>query len=453
LARLIGARHPADLAGHAAAEFLNAGSLAPFEALERGEKPTIAELTLLGAQGEWIDVQVTSTLTLFDGEQMSLSFFQDITEQRRAEAALRQTDRRYRRLSEGSMIGFMEVDEEWILDANDVLLRTIGRSRQELERGELRWQEITPAEYRPLDEEMIWKLLTKGECEPFEKELLRPDGSRVLVLLGCSLLSLEPKPRAICFTIDLTDRRRLQEMRAEKLRAESVAALAAGMAHTLNNLLTAIMGNASLLVEGDAPPSAARQLEIAGEIIASGGQAADLTAQLLAYSGQGRHVLAAVDVGEVIANEAGQMAWHPGFRCEAPRDLPLVRADADDLRRLAHGLVTNAIEAVGDRLDAEVVLRAYVDHAEEGALLSRLGEPMPAGEYCVIEVRDNGPGMDANTLAHAFDPFFSTKFPGRGLGLPAAAGMVRSAGGAIRVSTAPGRGCVFLVYLRTIRTG
>lgn len=457
-ARLVRVAHAEKIAGKPTDYFLAPESRAAFADRARGlleaRDERRGEDTLVGEAGRRIDVDETSTTIQFLGEPAVLSFFQDTTEQHHKETILREGERRYRRLLEANLLGFIELDEERILAANDVFLRIVGRTRQELERGELHWQQMTPPEYRLLDAELARALHEGGECGPFEKEFYRPDGSRVLVLLGCATFTMAPDYRGICFVVDLTDRRELQEMRAEKLRSESVGMLAAGMAHNLNNLLTAIIGNASMLAS---EPMAryARARQTIDEIIGAGQRAAQLTAQLLAYAGRGGFVGGPANLYELLLDEAelarSTLPANVVCRLELPETLPRVIADPGQLAQVIQALLSNAVEAVAIRAQGEIVVGGRVEEVAAGTLLSRTGESMPAGQYCVIEVRDNGPGMDASTLAHAFDPFFSTKFPGRGLGLAAVAGVVRMAAGAIRVKTAPGEGCIFQVYLPAAR--
>jgi signal transduction histidine kinase len=110
-------------------------------------------------------------------------------------------------------------------------------------------------------------------------------------------------------------------------------------------------------------------------------------------------------------------------------------------------VLTNAIEAIGSRAGGEVLIQTRLERVNAGTLVSRSGEGLPGGAYCLVRVVDNGVGMDANARAHAFDPFFTTKFQGRGLGLAAVAGIVSSAGGVVRISSEPGRGSDIHIYL------
>jgi PAS domain S-box-containing protein len=454
LARLLHIPDPQDLIGRAVLDLLPPDARPTFEVrssrlLAGYDVPRCEqELTVDGSP---LSVEVVSSVITYDGERAILSFFHDIHEQRRAEAALRASELRYRRFLEGEFVGVLEFTATGILEANDAFLKLIGHSRAEFPGGLLSWTMVSPPEDESLDRDKLAELLTIGECKPFEKEFVRPNGTRVPVLLGASLLAPPPDWRAIALVIDLTDRRKLQQARSERLRLQSIGLLAGGMAHNLNNILTGVIGNASLLAEHRLVEPGSRAASLVSEIVQAGERAASLTAQLLAYAGRGRFLVSPTNLGDIIQGVIGRIrrSLSPDIQLTVDVDveLPRVLADASQIRHVVEALIENAIEAVEGRVDGAVTIAARVEWVGDGAVLSRLGEPLPNGRYCVLEVRDNGAGMDSNTLAHAFDPFFSTKFPGRGLGLAAVSGIVRAAEGAIQVSSSPGLGSAFQVYL------
>jgi PAS domain S-box-containing protein len=454
LVRLLRLPGPHELLGRSVIELLPPDAHSVFELrtarlLAGHEAPRHEqELTV---DGNPVSVEVVSSLITFDGRPAILTFFHDIREQRLAEAALRTTEVRYRRFLESEFVGVLEFSAAGIEDANDAFLNLIAYAREQLPGGRVVWRAISQPEDEEVDKRMLAHLLATGECQPFEKELVRRDGKRCPVLIGASLLEPAPDWRAIALVIDLTDRRKLQEIQQEKQRLKSIGILAAGMAHNLNNILTGVIGNASLLADQRLVPPNSRGADIAAEIVHAGERAATLTAQLLAYSGRGRFLVQPTSVTAVVNGAVDRirpgLAPHIRLALDIGIDVPPVLADPGQLRHIVEALIENAIEAVGDREGGAVTVTTRLERLEDGAVLSRIGEPLPTGPYAVIEVRDNGAGMDSNTLAHAFDPFFSTKFPGRGLGLAAVSGIVRASKGAIRVSSSPGLGSVFQVYL------
>jgi signal transduction histidine kinase len=305
---------------------------------------------------------------------------------------------------------------------------------------------MTPSEYEHLDRRAVGELLERGACRPFEKELFRKDGSRVPVLIGGALLS--DKPNWLCFVLDLTERNRAEEALRAVRHMESVGFLAAGVAHNLNNLLVSVIGSASLLMESNLQAS---DQQLAEDIVKSGERAADLTRQLLAYSGKGGYMVQPVAVSAVIE------ALAPVFRASVPKqidlryqlapELPRIEADESHIRQLVTDLVLNASEAIGGGSGSiDVATRIFSVNGNGRRIASGVGDLGP-GRYIVIEVADTGAGMDDHTRARLFDPFYTTKFTGRGLGLAAVAGIVRSHRGAIEVATELGKGSTFRVYL------
>jgi PAS domain S-box-containing protein len=453
LAALVGAHDAAEIVGAPTADLLGrtpgAVDVQP-ETLLAGLAPA-AEEAELKFRGKRISVEITRTVITFDGELMVLCVLRDVSPQRDLQAALREAEERLRQLLDSNLIGIIEIDGERILSANDYFLKMVGRSREQLEGGDLQWREMTPPECAADDEEFVAHILRSGDCVPVEKEFVRADGTRVPVLLRCAKVAQAADWRALCFVIDLTDRKKVEEFTAERLRFESVGMLAAGIAHSFNNLLTTVVGNAGLLLEQKMIAESPRHRDLVNEIIATGEQAAALASQLLAYSGQGRFVVSSANLRELIGNQLDRT------RALQPPNLRLTSEIADDVLRvvgdprqltfLVEALIANAFEAVAGVPNGEVFVGASIENVSPGVLSTRSGTPLPGGDYCLLRVRDNGPGMSTTTLARCFEPFFSTRFQGRGLGLAAVDGIVKASRGAVRVITAPGKGCEFQVFL------
>lgn len=244
------------------------------------------------------------------------------------------------------------------------------------------------------------------------------------------------------------DRRAMeaQVQRAEKL--ESLAVLAGGIAHDFNNLLMAIIGNADLslvTLPDDAPER--RHIE---QIQESGMHAAELTRKMLAFAGRNEAPLQRINLNDLVE------AMGPLLQSPAPQHaalcydldpaLPPIEGEASQLRQLVASLAANAYEAVEGVANATVTVSTGTMHADDGYFAAtHQARRLPPGEYVYIEIADTGAGMDAATEHRIFEPFFSTKFFGRGLGLAAVWGIVQGHHGAIRVDTAPGKGSRFRV--------
>jgi PAS domain S-box-containing protein len=259
------------------------------------------------------------------------------------------------------------------------------------------------------------------------------------------------------YVIDITDRieaeaqaRELERRLLHAQKLESLGVLAGGVAHDFNNLLTGILGQASLArrqLAGSESPA----LESIEQIELLARRAAELTRQLLAYSGRGSFVLEPVDLGEVarelVAMLGVALPKNASLTLELAPTLSPVHADRSQMQQIAMNLLTNAGEALGGT-PGRVVMRTYVEECDEARLREVYERPERApGRYVVLEVADTGCGMDEGVRRRLFDPFFTTKGAGRGLGMSAVLGIVRAQAGLVHVESEPGRGTTFKVLL------
>lgn len=238
-----------------------------------------------------------------------------------------------------------------------------------------------------------------------------------------------------------------QLLHVQKL--ESLGVLAGGIAHDFNNLLAVILGRAELAagllpIASPARPHLAIVKDTALE-------ARMLTKQLLGYSGRGKFMVQAIDLDELLESmlqllraSISRAVTLTFARSEVPQ---VVEADATQMRQVVLNLVTNAAEAIGDRV-GEVSVHIETVNVDASFFRRLRAQPqVPAGRYVCVAVSDDGSGMDDDVRSKLFDPFFTTKFSGRGLGLAAVLGIVTSHRGCIVVRSAPGQGSTLSVYL------
>ena len=264
------------------------------------------------------------------------------------------------------------------------------------------------------------------------------------------------------YVLDITERKAaaesLRDAEArlrETQRLESLGVLAGGIAHDFNNLLMGILGNAGLALAELPNPSGLH--DNIKDIETSARRAADLTRQLLDYSGKGKFVVEKIDLSRLVEESARLITPALSRQAKVVFELTAgqrpVEGDATQLRQVVINLMTNASDALAEQPGTITVRTTAVEATEELLSHGVTGRGLPGGNYIVFEVRDTGLGMDAVTVRHIFDPFFTTKFQGRGLGLAAVLGIVRGHRGAIQVDTAPGQGTTFRILLPAAGAG
>ena len=255
--------------------------------------------------------------------------------------------------------------------------------------------------------------------------------------------------RFVGVNMEFTERKREQEALQQAQKLESIGLLAGGIAHDFNNLLVGVVGNASLAE--NMLPHGNPAAEILECIVKAGEQAAHLTRQMLAYAGKGRFVVEPVNLSGLVRDTTpliqSSVSKKIAFSFRLASGMPPVESDPSQMQQVFMNLALNAGEAIGDRTGVISVATGEVT-LDSTPIDGQLGAwRIAPGRYAYLEVRDTGCGMHPGATAKIFDPFYTTKFQGRGLGLAAVAGIVRAHKGAIQVWTAPGEGATFRVLL------
>jgi two-component system cell cycle sensor histidine kinase/response regulator CckA len=369
----------------------------------------------------------------------------EVEERRHAEVEMRRSEERFRRLFESNTIGIAIADLTGAtLEANDAYLGMFGYTREDFHAGRVHWGTMTPPEYRAVDQAAVESLQRTGVASPWEKEMLRKNGTRVPVLLGVAML--EASATCITYVVDLSKPRQLEKQLRQAQKMEAVGQLAGGVAHDFNNLLTAILGYTELLEERLGEGTAGfEELE---EIRKAGERAAGLTRQLLAFSR--RQVLESrvLDLNAIVGDLEKMLRRLIGEDIDLVTtldpSLSHLRADAGEVEQIIMNLVVNSRDAMpqGGKITIET---ANVELDEEYARNHISTRP---GQYVMLAVSDTGIGMDAETQSHIFEPFFTTKGKdkGTGLGLSTVYGIVKQSGGWIWVYSEPSRGTTAKVY-------
>ncbi len=302
---------------------------------------------------------------------------------------------------------------------------------------------------------------------PILVKLQRKDGSTFLSEIVGNIIEYAEEKQVLGVVRDVTERENAAKERlvlerqvqhAQKL--ESLGVLAGGIAHDFNNLLTSMLGNAELAL--DVLPSDSPAHRSIREIEEASHHAAELTKQMLDYSGRGRFVVQDINASELVRSIAQLLSVSISKKIELKYAFSAGSAtfsgDPTQVRQIIMNLITNASEAIGDErgtislsTGAMDCSRDYLDGIDP-SLRVGVDTPLPEGRYAYIEVADTGCGMDRDTLEKIFEPFFTTKFTGRGLGMAAVLGIVRGHQGALRVDSVVGEGTTFRVLFPLIES-
>jgi PAS domain S-box-containing protein len=426
--------------------------------LRRGGK-VVAVLSLYAATRSFFSEEERALLVeIADDVSFALGLFEAERRRHDAEQALRASEARMEHVLAASpaTIYTLAIEPDgvrttWVSENVRTLL---GYQPAELLTSQPWWQERVHPDDRPRVLAAQAALAEDGRLV-HEYRLRARDGRYVWLLDQLVLLRGDDgAPREVIGAwTDITRRREAEEHRltlerqllhAQKL--ESLGVLAGGIAHDFNNLLMALIGHlelASLELPAGAPARA--NVEQAAR---AAHRAAHLTRQMLAYSGRGRFVIDVLDLAALVAEHAGLM------RASIPRRVTLdvagepvapIEADAGQVQQVVMNLIANAADAIGNQ-PGRITVRIHEQDVDAVALAASRVDPPPApGRFVVLDVSDDGCGMDDETRARLFEPFFTTKAQGRGLGMAAILGIVRSHHGAIFVDSQVGAGSRFRV--------
>ena len=376
----------------------------------------------------------------------AIVFATDITDQQRAEEALRRSEANYRSLVKGAPYGICRVSEDGgLFDVNPSLVEMLGYSSEaELLAVNLRRQVFhDPAEFAQMTQQPGERIVG------VEAEWNRKDGSHLTVRLSGRLVRDPDQPQASFEIVveNVTEQRALETQLRQAVKMEAIGRLAGGVAHDFNNLLMVIKGHTELLAERvKDSESNVRKVEL---IQKAADRAAGLTRQLLAFSRMQVLQPRVMDLNSVVLDMGKLLPRLIGEDIElAIRTRPgtcRIKADPGQIEQVIMNLAVNSRDAMpnGGRLVIET------GEIELDDAFSRRHPPLIPGHYVLLVVTDTGMGMDAETQAHVFEPFFTTKEHGKGtgLGLATVYGVVKQSGGYIWLYSECGRGASFKIYL------
>jgi len=434
--------HPED-AQHAEAEI---------QAALRGEREYAPEFRIIRSDGTVRFIKAASQ-TFFNENGKPIRMIGtniDITERKQAEKDLKESEYFFRESQRSASIGSYKTDfvaGKW--ESSEVLDNIFGIDC-DYNRNVQGWLDIV----HPDDIDMMNRYLREeviSNRNTFDKEyriIRKNDGeSRWVHGLGEVKFDSVGNILSMIGTIqDITERKQLEQQFQHAQKLESLGVLTGGIAHDFNNLLAVIIGHCSLAA---LRPEAA--VEHIPEIEKAAERAAELCRQMLAYAGKSQLFMTQVNMGslvdEMVKMLKSTINKNVDIKLALSTDIPSIRGDASQINQIAMNLIINAAEAIGDAQGEVCVSLAKVEIRAEQSEKDHIGNIIPPGLYLCLEVTDNGCGMDDETKQRIFEPFYTTKFTGRGLGMSAVLGIITAHKGALQLSSHPGHGATFNVYL------
>lgn len=405
----------------------------PMARLIRGEQLRDLELRVRKIGQDWERTLSYSgkQIRMSNGEKLAFVVIADITERRRAQA-------RTQRIVEANLHGIFFANACGVIDqANNAFLEMI-----DFQPGEL---PHAPAEYALLSAQALEEIRACGVCAPYEKDFVRRDGTRVPALVAAASLP-ECVDEYVCFVVDLSSRKKLEQQFLRAQRMESIGTLAGGIAHDLNNVLSPILMSLDLLQMDVTSKDAQELIET---VRANTRRGADMVKQVLNFARgiEGQRLTVPLkslllEVRKVVTDTFNKNIH---VSTKIPDDLWPVVGDATQLHQVLLNLCVNARDAMPDG----GVLELSARNVQLDAQYAALNLEATPGNYVALDVEDSGTGMPTSVLEQIFDPFFTTKDVGKGtgLGLSTALAIVKGHSGFLRVYSEIGKGTRFSIYL------
>ena len=404
-----------------------------------------AERLLITGEGQEIPVIKTVVRVLFNGTPHFLESFVDISAMKQAEKALAAEKEQLSVTLRSIADGVITTDSEgMVLLVNKTAERLTGWSQEEAQGRSIK------DVYRTVDEktgicccEQAWQMLSIGDSVAIDRAILTRRSGECLPVSCNAAPICDSQSRVVGSVVvfrDLTQQRRMEAEALRSQKLESVGVLAGGIAHDFNNLLTSILGNLSLARLYVCPGEAA--LDRINDAERASLRARDLTQQLLTFSKGGAPVKKTASIVDIL-NDSTSFALRGSnvrYRIEVPQDLWAAELDEGQISQVIHNLVLNADQAMAE--GGEIIVSADNCTIPTNARIN-----LQPGKYICISVKDTGIGIPVEILPHIFDPYFTTKEKGSGLGLASSYSIVSNHAGTISVVSVPGSGSTFQVYL------
>lgn len=397
---------------------------------------------------------MSTNLQLIDTQFSKASFVaivRDITEHKKAEEQLQEIEERTRLALNASSDGVWD----WNIKTGEVIFskkwcRTLGYEPNEVTNDVNFWLETL----HPDDKEKTLKAVNdhfEGKTRTYisENRLKQKSGNYRDNIDRGQIFEWDEdgKPlRMIGTDTDITEQKRLQAHLQHSQKLDSLGVLSGGIAHNFNNILAIIIGHCGLTKKNF--ETANKNIPI---IEKATERAAELCRQMMTYAGKDKlsitKVNIATQVDETIVMLKSSLPQNTVIKANLSASIPMIEGDVSQLNQMVMNLIINASEAIGTAQGEVNVSLDKIEIIAGKTFEDYSGKPIPPGEYVCLEVTDSGCGMDKTTLSRLFEPFYTTKFTGRGLGMSVVLGIIKSHGGVLQLFSQPSQGTTFKVFL------
>ncbi|HNT98386.1 MAG TPA: PAS domain S-box protein, partial [Elusimicrobiales bacterium] len=392
--------------------------------------------------GGTMPVDVKASLVSWRGRPAIMSICRDMTERRRAEEELRRSEEKFSLVFRSSPYGQIvtRIPDGIILDVNEALCAMSGYTREEMigrTTTELRFWE--DASFR---EKFLEEISRKGRARNMRYNFRIKNGKVLPADYSGAVILIGGERHIISTIIDLSEKQRAEAALLEVQRLESLSMIAGGLAHDFNNMLAGIMGNLSLLEMDLMNSKKKEQLEFVAEALEGVNSCRSLMHQFSTFAKGTRPARKRFNLCSTVSKAAAlaMTGSNSVLKIKTPPALPDIDGDESQIFQTVNNIVINAAQAMPAGGTVNLELSEFVN-PEESEL------PLAPGRYIRIDIADNGIGMAPDVLSRIFDPYFSTKGKGRGLGLSMAFSVARGHGGHIEAYSVPGQGTRFTIYL------
>ncbi len=408
----------------------------------RKSKHAIFELVGIAADGHRIPVEMNNHIIDFEGKPHYLSIARDLTERKKTERKLLESEKRFREMFETSADGIATTDFEGnITDCNRAFISMLGYSTLE-ELLSKSFRDFSPAEYHDLDRKMIRGTIEKGYCDVYEKEYLRKDGGRFPVNIR-RWLQRDSTDRPIgqwAIIRNISEKKRMDAEIMKARHIESLSKLAGGIAHDFNNLLGGIFGYIDIARElADSPVKTGEYLTKAVKMI---GRAKNLTQRFLTFSKGGAPVKSLCSIADIIRDTVTLTLAGKNVvaQLKIAENLSFCDIDAAQIAQVINNILTNAQHAMPDGGTVMISVKNL-------RVSRKTNVPCANGAYVKITIKDHGCGIPKSILDHVFDPFAAPSPKGVGLGLSICHSVIKQHNGHIAIKSEVGKGTEVVIYL------